>query len=52
MKNKRESLMRELDILTQPTSVDDDIKNNNAGSNIDIEQWNMILQRDREVLWK
>ena len=119
MKNKRESLMRELDILTQPISVDDDIKNedlekcykiikellnkqdlevseltlvasfryalgrqtyivsevvenilknweflslkfktkikeeiqeaiknNNAGSDIDIEQWNMILERE------
>jgi len=47
--------MRELDILTQHISVDNDIeaiKNNNAGSDIDIEQWNTILERDGEVLWK
>ena len=124
MKNKRESLMRELDILTQPISVDDDIKNedlekcykiikellnkqdlevseltlvasfryalgrkryvvsaivedilnnwsslsikfktkikeeiqeamknNNAGSDIDIEQWNRILEKDDEIVF-
>jgi len=26
--------------------------NDNAGSDIDIEQWNIILKRNREVLWK
>jgi len=29
-----------------------EIRKNNAGSDIDIEQWNMILERDMEVLWK
>jgi molybdopterin converting factor small subunit len=102
VKNKRESLMRELDVLTQPMNkqglevseltlvasfryalgrktyvvsaivenilknwsslsikfkakikeeIQEAIKKNNAGSDIDIEQWNTILEKDDEIVF-